>query len=249
MNPYLEHAYVWHDFHQTFIPALREALWVHVRPRYFVKVEDHLYIQEPDEQRRKLLGWSDVSVASQRPPTPTEPGTTVTAAPIEVSIPEVEIEHSAFLEIHDSAGLQVVTVIELLSPSNKNLGEKRDQYLAKRHQLMAKGVHLVEIDLLRGGPRMPVKDMPPCDYCVLVGRAERLWRAGLYPIHLRERLPIIRVPLRAPDPDVPVDLQAVLDRVYDSAGYGEFIYHHEPTPPMPVEDAAWAQQFLPPRSA
>ncbi len=56
MNPYLEHVYVWHDFHQTFVPALREALWVHVRPRYFVKVEDHLYVQKPDEQRRKVVG-------------------------------------------------------------------------------------------------------------------------------------------------------------------------------------------------
>ncbi len=171
------------------------------------------------------------------------------AVPIEVSIPEVELEHSAFLEIHDSAGLQVVTVIELLSPANKNLGDKRDQYLTKRHQLMANGVHLVEIDLLRGGPRMPVNDMPECDYCVLVGRAEQLWRAGLYPIRLREPLPVIRIPLRAPDPDVAVDLQAVLHRVYDSAGYGEFIYNHEPTPPLPAEDAAWAQQFLPPRPA
>ena len=43
-------------------------------------------------------------------------------------------------------------MIELLSPANKTPGPDREQYLAKRMELLNGPVHLVEIDLLRGGP-------------------------------------------------------------------------------------------------
>jgi Protein of unknown function (DUF4058) len=36
MNPYLEHADVWQDFHQSFIPLLRRLLAEQVRPKYLV---------------------------------------------------------------------------------------------------------------------------------------------------------------------------------------------------------------------
>jgi hypothetical protein len=163
-------------------------------------------------------------------------------------LPAVEFESQSFLEIRNGRNRQVVTVIELLSPSNKYSGPDRDQYLAKRAQLLCSRVHLVEIDLLRGGPRMPVESgMPDCDYCVLVSRVERRPRAGVWPIRLRDKLPEIPIPLRDPHPDAKLDLQAVLHRIYDTARYERYIYDSEPVPALSAEDAAWARQFLPQR--
>jgi len=61
----------------------------------------------------------------------------------------VDVERHTFLEIRDCDNRQLVTVLELLSPSNKRPGPDREQYLAKRQQLLASSVHLVELDLLR----------------------------------------------------------------------------------------------------
>ena len=117
-------------------------------------------------------------------------------APASVWQPPVDVERHSYLEIRDRENRQLITVIELLSPSNKKLGSDRDQYLAKQHQLLSSTANLVEIDLLRGGPRMPWLDMPVCDYCVVVSRVAERPRAGIWPIQLRERLPLIPVPLR-----------------------------------------------------
>src|SRR5262249_12666047 len=149
------------------------------------------------------------------------------------------------LEIRDRRDRRLVTVIELLSPTNKAPGPDRDDYLHKRRDLMRSCVHFVEIDLRRGGerPRPPV--LPPCDYYVLLRREEEHPRLGVWPLGLRYRLPVIPIPLTAPDPDVLLDLQAILDRVYDAADYGKYIYGETPQPVLSEEDLAWARQFLP----
>jgi hypothetical protein len=108
-------------------------------------------------------------------------------------------------------------------------------------------VQLVEIDLLRGGPPLPAAGRPKCSYSVLVSRVERRLDAEFWPIMLRERLPVIPVPVRSPDPDARLDLQAVLDRTYDDAGYADTIYDGSPLPRLSAKDADWARQFLPQR--
>ena len=158
-------------------------------------------------------------------------------------------ERLSYVEIRDRRAREPVTVVELLSPANKHPGPDREQYLAKRMELPNGPVHLVEIDLLRGGPPLPATGRPDCSYSVLVSRAERRLDADLWPISLRERLPEIPIPVRAPDPDARLDLQAILDRIYDDAGYGEYIYDGTPRPRLGDEDAEWTRQFLPqPRS-
>ena len=92
---------------------------------------------------------------------------------------------------------------------------------------------------------MPMEDRPECEYSALVSRAQRRPVVDFWPIRLRERLPVIPVPLRAPDGDARVDLQEALDLVYDDAGYVHFIYDGRPDPPLTSEDAVWARQFLP----
>jgi hypothetical protein len=160
----------------------------------------------------------------------------------------VDVERHGYLEVRDRLSREIITVIEVLSPSNKKPGPDRDQYLVKRRRLLYSPVHLVEIDLLRGnGPRMPVEGLAECAYCVMVSRAEDRPRVGLWAIQLREPLPVVPVPLRAADGAARLDLQAVLHRLYDSAGYEDFIYDGAPRPPLSAADAAWAAGLVPAR--
>jgi hypothetical protein len=106
--------------------------------------------------------------------------------------------------------------------------------------------NFVEIDLLRGGRRMPLDRPPDCDYCVLVSRRQDRPRVGLWPVRLREPLPVIPVPLRPGEPEPTVALKPVLDQVYDAGDYADDLYRGHPDPPLPAADAEWAKQFLPP---
>jgi hypothetical protein len=153
------------------------------------------------------------------------------------------VEKESYIEIRDRQTRRLVTVIELLSPTNKRPSDDRERYLAKRAALLASDAHFVEIDLLRGWPRMPFDEPPTGDYCVLVSRVEERPRAGFWPIGLRERLPVIPIPLQAPHADAQLDLQAILHRVYDAAYYRDYIYDGSPWPPLGEEDAAWARSI------
>ena len=159
--------------------------------------------------------------------------------------PEQDVEKVPFLEVRDRQGRELVTAIELLNPSNKQSGEDREHYLAKRRELLRSPAHLVEIDLLRGWTPMPQEGRPECDYSVMVSRAEKRRAADFWPIRLRERLPVIPIPLRPPDAAVRVDLQEALHRAYDGPGYEHFFYSSEPEPSLPANDAAWARQLVP----
>lgn len=164
-------------------------------------------------------------------------------------LPEGDVTREAFLEILDRRSREVVTVVELLSPSNKRKsGTDRAQYLAKRRAVLASRSHLVEIDLLRGGEVMPGEDRLDCRYSILVSRAEERPEAGFWPLGLADRLPSIPIPLRAPHADASLDLQALLDRVYDEASYEYDIYDGPPHPPLTADEQAWAGPFVPPLS-
>jgi hypothetical protein len=166
-------------------------------------------------------------------------------APVYTALPEpLDAMHESFIEIRDSENGYLVTVLELLSPSNKQVGYDRDGYIAKRRNYLLSHVNFIEIDLLRGGPRMPIEELSPCDYYVLVKRASERTRAGVWPIRLRDSLPLIPIPMRAPDSDARLDLQAVLHSVYDRAGYRHRIYRGTPKPKLLADDAQWADAIL-----
>ena len=245
MNPYMEQESVWHDFHENFLPVAREILSAQVLPRYFVKIDEHMYVHELGQEERRLVGRGDLWVAPLTPERGSGGTTELLEAPGEVGIPQIDVEGQSFLEIRDRDTRQLITVVELLSPSNKYRGPDREQYLGKTRQLLQSNVHFVEIDLLRGGPRMPWRR--PAGVRLLrrrqPGRAAP--KAGAWPIRLRDRLPIIPVPLRQGDPDARLDLQEVLNRVYDAAGYHYYVYTDEPVPSLSLEDAASARQFVP----
>ena len=245
MNPYLEQDDAWHDFHEKFLPAIAERLVPQVRPNYIVKLDEHIYVHELPHEPRWLLGRADLAVGRSPAHDAERPAAGILEAPAQVRLPVQDIERLAFLEVRDRHNRELITVIELLSPSHKRTGSDREQYLAQRESLLGSRVHLVEIDLLRGGRPMPLADRPECSYSVLVSRVEERPQAGLWPLSLRDRLPLIPIPLRRPDGDAQLDLQEVLDRIYDASGYEDYIYENAPEPALTPEDASWARQFVP----
>jgi hypothetical protein len=213
MNPYLEQDEVLHDFHRQFTVEMAHALTAQIRPGYIVRLREHQY-RHPVPAHERMEGF-----------------------------PEVDVERLSSVEISEASSRRHLTTIELLSSPHKSLGLNRGLYLARRQQLLAGNSNFVEIDLLRGGARMPLPGLPDCDYCVLVRRA---WESSLavWPIRLRDPLPVIPVPLRAPGTEAPLDLLGLLHRCYDSAGYGSWIYEGSPDPPLAAVDAVWADQLL-----
>jgi hypothetical protein len=244
MNPYLEQPDAWQDCHLNFIARCQAVLNAQLGPHYFVKAEMKVYAHELGEEERRFFGRADVGIAPGAPVTSPEPARRA-AAPVRIALPAAEVERYRWLEIRDRRDRKVVTVIELLSPTNKAPGPDRDDYLWKRARVLASRSHFVEIDLRRGGQRPTPPVLPACAYYALVSRAEERPEMELWPIALRERLPVIPIPLISPDPDALLDLQVVLNQVYDDCGFGWYIYSDTPQPPLSAEDATWAQQFVP----
>jgi hypothetical protein len=244
MNPYLEQDYDWHEFHSNFVVQTQRYLYPLVGSRYIVKTETRLILHAVPEDERRFFAVADVGVA--RPGVDDEGGvaTATVDAPVLLDLPNFEVEKTRYLRIVDKENRRVVTTIELLSPSNKKGGTDRDVYLAKRNELFRSEVHFVEIDLRRWGVRPAPPELPSCDYYALVSPHEDRPRVGLWPFGLRDPLPSIPIPLRAPDLPVMLNLKAVLDEVYDATGFGNHIYQQVPDPPLNAVDAAWAHQIL-----
>ncbi len=158
-------------------------------------------------------------------------------------VPESVLHFS--VEIRDRLERRLVTAIEVLSPTNKR-GDGREEYLEKRDRILRSQAHLVEIDLLRRGRRVPMeRPLPPAPYYVYVGRQEMRPVTDVWPIHLDQPLPQIPIPLLAGDADVMLDLQMALTAVYDLSDYGlEIDYSRPPEVPLTPEQAAWVDQHL-----
>ena len=257
MNPYLEDPAHWQDFHGSYLYRLRVQLAGLVRPRYVVRLGENVYLKELPDEGPRIRTIPDVSVFG--PKTPAVGIARLVAAPARavLTLPAVEEVRQGRLEVLERDSMALVTVLELLSPSNKFVGPDRDQYLTKRNRLLLAGVGFVEIDLLRAGPRT-VAGLPECDYLALVARRPELPTAGVWPVRLADPLPAVPVPLRPGEaeplrrpaqreaPSEPLlDLQAALHAVYDEVGYGDFIYRAPPDPPLTAEQAAWAATHLP----
>jgi hypothetical protein len=142
--------------------------------------------------------------------------------------------------VRDVAHNQLVTSIEILSPVNKR-DPARAAYRQKRDRLRAAGVHLLEIDLLRRGLRtISHPRIPEAPYRVTLVRS-RAEVAEVWPVRLADRLPVVPVPLLAPDPDVPLDLASALSAIYEEAAYELSVDYGQPPPPPPfsTEETEW----------
>jgi hypothetical protein len=246
MNPYLENPDLWTEVHHLLISVLAETLNPQLLPKYRVSVEKRVY-QSVDDNFL-LVGIPDVTIGRVQA---VRKGSTAVAAapaatPLTVTLPmPIEIQEG-YLEVREVATKEVVTAIEVLSPGNKRPGRGFDAYVSKRETVLASQTHLVEIDLLRIGTTMPYHGMVPVyDYRILTSRSQSRPRADLYGFSLRDRIPTFSLPLQHPDLEPTIDLHALLDLVYDRAGFDVAIdYRKAPVPPVEEGDRAWCEEVL-----
>jgi hypothetical protein len=248
MDPFIE-SQRWRDFHTRLITILGEMLTPGVRPRYVVEVQEYVYLARAEEAADRLIE-PDVAVVDAE----VAPGSSLrdagraalAAQPVVHTVPVPRRFRQAYLTIRNRESQNVVTVIEVLSPWNKTAGEGRSEYLVKRANIFCTPAHLVELDLLRGGQRLPTREpLATADYYAFVCRKEQLPQVGVYQWTLRERLPWIPIPLAGDDPDVVLDLQSAFTTTYDRAGYDYGIdYRRAVEPPLEPSTAAWARSLV-----
>jgi len=258
MDPYLEEPRRWPDVHQRLITYIADALQPAIRPRYHARMGERVYIMNPPRAIAPdifLVARPQPDVGGRlvrEPAARYQAQTSEADVPVLITMPPVEYREP-FVEIVQGDG-ELVTVIEVLSPANKTPGEGHRQYRRKQEQLLASDLHLVEINLLAAGlPTLFVAQselvtlplVPPHRYLISVRRGSAPDRFETYPILLPGRLPRIRVPLRTPDPDVVLDVQAVFDQCYDNGDYADLIdYREDPGAPLSPEERAWLNDLL-----
>ncbi|MBC8116636.1 MAG: DUF4058 family protein [Candidatus Saccharimonas sp.] len=247
MDPFIEQQ-EWEDFHQRFNNLLADLLAPNVEPRYIARVERRVYVEAPPPNDLPAR-WADVAVMlvdHGDGGLATAEAIGVETATEECVLPMPIERRETYLVIRERETQEVITIIETLSPANKRAGTGRREYLSKRETVLQSETHLVELDLLRGGLRLPtVTPQPPADYYAIISRSHLRPRATLMHWTLRDPLPTILVPLKREDPDVPLDLQAALTTVYDRARYQLSLnYHAEPTPPFDERDRVWINQRI-----
>ena len=251
MDPYLERPGFWEEVHTRLIVALADNLSPAVMPRYRVGVERRTYLTVAEPPSRDVsAGKPDVLVIEARG----NGGLALAPSPIAVAPPQIaslpmpEEVIERYLTVREVASNKVITVIEILSPSNKLSGVGRDQYEKKRLQVLGSQTNLVEIDLLRTGEPLPmwVQDGGgTSDYRIVISRTQQRPRADVYLFGVREPIPNFPIPLQAREDEPILPLNQILHELYDRAGYDLAIDYSQPAePPLMDDDAAWAENLL-----
>jgi hypothetical protein len=197
-----------------------------------------------------------VVLSTPGPSTPANPetsaaGVAITVRPQAVILPMPLDVKERYLEIREASSDAVIAVVEILSPTNKRPGEGRRIYSTKRQTVLGSASHLVEIDLLRAYDPMAMHpvDVGPAStarYRILVSRAECRPRADLYEFSLRQPIPTFPLPLKAAEEQVLVNLQPLVNGIYERSGYGLRVDYQAPVPPpaLSAEDHAWVNDLL-----
>jgi hypothetical protein len=252
MDPYLEHPAIWPNLHHKLISLIETELNHQLRPKYFANVENRIYLSDENDPGHDIV-IPDVHILAGRA-VPSRgnwrnTGSVATIEPIEIiTVMEDEV-HDARVEIIDRLSRAVVTVIEILSPTNKLNGSYgRESYQGKRREVLSSASHLIEIDLLRGGVRMSIQEPPPdFDYVVHVSRAEGKMRRleHFWAIPLQSPLVVVPVPLKTGDADAKLDLQLLLETAYDDGAFDLKInYSGDPVPTLTPEQSTWAKELI-----
>jgi hypothetical protein len=260
MDPYIEACGLWEDFHNHLVEQIAIQLADAAPERYVVRTGERSYVVLVESGGKNSHPFvPDVSVTTPRGRKKGgKKGATAVAEPAAAGKPHVlrafiEDEHrEKFVEIYETdPETRLVTTIEVLSPSNKQPGMPGwDLYQRKRQSILLGYVNLVEIDLLRGGQRPPMLDpWPDSPYTLMVARARKPQACLVWEAHFREPLPTLPVPLAKPDSEIPLELQPLIDTIYQRFRYERSIdYGAELTPPLGPDEAAWCRQQLQARS-
>ncbi len=249
VDPYLEDS-EWGSFHAQLIASMARQLAPQLRPRYVALTEKRFTYDEPDDlsiTEHNGSIYPDVAVAERAPMSSTSSAMFVTVLEPTLQMPTVLPEQvpQRWLEIQDVAERRLVTVIELLSPANKR-GRGYEEYIERRERLLLSRAHLLEIDLLRRGRRVPMREpLPKAPYFLFLSRVQKRPLTDVWTIALDQPLPRIGVPLLPGDDDVVLDLQAAFTDVYDSIGYDLLLnYDDPPEIKLAGEAAEWARQLI-----
>lgn len=245
MDPYLENSNMWPNVHNSLITALRDELTPRLRPRYYVSIEERTYWDNAGDLL--FAGRPDVSVTgriARETATPYVVAPRADIVPVTLPIPDEITE--TYLEIRAVGEDRVITVLEILSPTNKRRGRGREMYEEKRDLVLTSRTHLVEIDLLRAGEPMRMnQNGSRSHYRILISRSPKRPRADLYPFNVQQPIPDFDLPLQRGDAEPRVELDRILHELYDRAGYDLRInYKTDPEPPLEGDDAIWMNNLL-----
>lgn len=249
VDPYLEAFGFWESFHSMFGASLTELLNEGLPPSYVAQSQKRVRLLRPKDRSSERI--PDVFVARERgrpPRLAPEPEPAVALLePTTVPLPDQQIEVvDRWVEVLSVPDLDLVTSIEILSPTNK-AGPGRREYLKRRRDLTWGPIHLVELDLLISGRRMPMaRDLPEGDALAIVARTDRRPDADVYAWTLRQPLPTIPVPLLHPDPDAMLDLGRAYTLAYDRGGFPRIIEYRRRLPRslnLGPDERDWAEQL------
>ncbi|MBX3000617.1 MAG: DUF4058 family protein [Caldilineaceae bacterium] len=251
MDLYIEDPEIWSDFHGDLAAQIRAVLNQQIQPRYVARLTPRVAYEVVEVTRATARGVRpDVGIWRSQiaEKTLSTPAPVVTPAPVQSRVP-LELPTRLYtVEIYTTDPLELVTAIEILAPVNKRRGhDAHRDYLRKRQELFRSSVHLVEIDLLRGGERSPLQEsVPPAPYYVMLSRADYRPTVDVWPIQLQDRLPVLPIPLLEPDPDASFDLGAAVAEVYERGGYANLIDYTDQPPPPPLDEksAHWLEDHL-----
>jgi len=248
MDPWLERPALWPGVHVNLIISLQRALAPLIAPRYYVEVGQRAIFSVFPPAPQFI--YPDVSVFEDRQShQPLQAETAVLAEPIIVALPNREKVYEDYLKIVETATHRVITVIAILSWSNKQPGRDRKAYEAKRRRIFQTETNLVEIDLLRAGQPMPFVFSQPnghlTHYRVLIKRGDNEWQAYLYPFSIQDAIPIFPLPLQPGDSEPAVRLGEILNETYDVLRYASRLdYNQTPEPRLSDAEAQWAAEIL-----
>ncbi len=243
MNPYLDSPYRWPEIHHVLISEIARTLNTQIVPKYRAAIETRVYIDTA------LVGIPDVYVHRRSLSKDTRSSAiAVSTKPERVTIPTPCEVTEGYIEIREPSTKRVITVIEVLSPANKRVGEGRKKYLAKRETVLSSQTHFIEIDLLRQGEPMPISGGQEASYQILVSRSDERPSAERYAFNIQEPMPTILLPLDAEDAEKEplLDLKALLNQVCENTAVDiDIDYSVQPQPPVSEEDFKWVRSLLP----
>jgi hypothetical protein len=252
MDPYVEFQAPWPDFHNALIAEIRNELGAKLPDAYVARVDERIEVtttaaDQPRSFRPDVLvGHFRESAVIPGVASGTASSATLEPRLVEILDRDPDELRITWVEIRALPNLELVTAIEVLSPINKSW-QGRQAYLDKRDQLHAARVNLLEIDLLLSGAPLPMKErIEPGAYYAIVARGARLPMAEVYCWTVRDPLPSLPVPLREPDADIPIDLAALVTRVYNLGRYERTLRHDHALPEaasLSPEDRVWVQSL------
>jgi hypothetical protein len=246
IDPYIEAQGYWPDFHVRFTTHLCETLADSLPDNYEARIDERVNLVElPAEKLKRIKPDLAVSHVGRPSGVAVAPAGVATLEPVTIPLVIEEESRETYIEILQRPDRTLVTVIELLSPANKE-DPGRSLYLAKRNSLLCQPIHVVELDLLLCGQRLPLsKDYPSGHYFALVARGNRRPDCQVYAWTVRQPLPPIPIPLMPPDSDVWIELGAVFATTYERGRYARSLDYAGPVPNrFNPNDENWLRETL-----